>query len=204
MSAGVDDRPSQVPDPDRALGELHRVCAPGGCAGFTVWGRRAESPLFTLLEGVLKRLRDEGAIPAPAAAPAPAVPRRSQFHLGQDDPALRDRARAAGFVDVVSWHVPCAWPRGVGGARPAGRHFAESWLGSQLSSLELRATLTETQWGRVVDALAAAAQEIFDGGAPVLCDVVVVVARKPAAAPPEPPRSPPRTVSLSRLDSPSR
>lgn len=165
-----------VPDPDKALGEFYRVCAPGGCVGFSVWGRREHSPLFTLLDDVLASLRADGAIP-PSAASSKAT--RSQFHLGADDAALRARAAAAGFLDVVSWHVPCAWPRSVGQMRPAGETFAESWLQSQLSTVELKRTLDAAQWAAVVSGLAAAAQTIYDAGSPIACDVVVVVGRKP-------------------------
>ena len=72
-----------VPDPDAALREFYRVipAATGGAVGATGWGRRADSPLFLLLEETLAALRSDGTLPP--AAPAAAPPARSNFHLGQ-------------------------------------------------------------------------------------------------------------------------
>ena len=172
-----------VPDVDLALASLFGALRSGGALGASVWGARAASPLFTIVDDALAELRAAGALPAGPPPPAPgARPKRSNFHLGADDAALRRRFESAGFVDVVSWHVPCVWPegqRGGGGATSAGTRFARAWLSSQLSTAKLMAELTPAQCSALEACVARRADAIMAAGAPIACDVVVVTARKP-------------------------
>jgi ubiquinone/menaquinone biosynthesis C-methylase UbiE len=88
-----------APDGDALLREAARLLARGGIAGFTVWGHEAESEAFTLLPRVKV---DLGLAPVPTPGnPQP----RSNFHMGEDDDAMRARVLAAGFEHCVVWHA---------------------------------------------------------------------------------------------------
>lgn len=165
-----------VPDPDRAIREAHRVLAAGGMFGASVWGAPSDSPLFTCVSRAIAKLRDDGVLP-PAAENGP--PTRSNFHMGHDDKKLRQRFADAGFVDVVSWHIPCVWPSACRDD-PAGFGFADNWLGCVVNNVELTSTLLPAQKAALRAAVAATAADLRRAGKPVACDVVVVVGRKPA------------------------
>lgn len=83
-----------VPEPDKMLLEAFRVLTPGGKAGFSVWGRRENSPLFTLIPTAIQNV----------GLSLPPNNLRSQFHLGQDLEKLRQRVLNAGFTDVMCWY----------------------------------------------------------------------------------------------------
>ena len=94
-----------VPDPRVALREMFRVTAVGGIMAFSVWGRREASSMFTLFPSTLQTLRAAGELPPEL----PDVAQHSNFHLGENDEALRRLTQEAGFVNVLSWHVTCLW-----------------------------------------------------------------------------------------------
>merc|ERR1711972_977098 len=102
-------------------------------------GTQATSLQYTLQPKAIKVCVDRGEIPAEFAAPKPT---RSQFYLGQDDAALRERFAKAGFTSISSWHVQCIWPSG--GTGP-GKAFAESWLSTNVDSVRLMEKLTPEQ-----------------------------------------------------------
>ncbi len=88
-----------VPRPEVALGEAHRVLAPGGCAAFTVWAAPAENIAWGLVFDAVAR---HG---SPSAAPAP--PPGGSFN--QPDDCLRALA-AAGFANTSARIVRAEWP----------------------------------------------------------------------------------------------
>jgi len=89
------------PDPPRALGEAHRVLAPGGRAAFVAWGPRDENPFFAAT-GVFAR---RGLLPpSDPAAPSPFTYARSG--------ALATALRGAGFgaVEETTARIALPWP----------------------------------------------------------------------------------------------
>merc|ERR1711974_419861 len=77
-----------IPDPDKGFSEAHRVLKKGGIAAFTVWGRKENSPYFTLPNKCMTELGIEQ------------TKSRSPFHLG-DKTKLREMALKAGFSTAL-------------------------------------------------------------------------------------------------------
>jgi ubiquinone/menaquinone biosynthesis C-methylase UbiE len=83
-----------VPDPLQMLKESYRVLKADGISGFSVWGRREESVLFTYLQQACRN----------AGLEYPVSTVRSQFHLGDSLIDLRNMVLGVGYRDVVCWH----------------------------------------------------------------------------------------------------
>lgn len=81
-----------VENPEKMLSETFRVLKPGGKAGFTVWGRKKNSKMFTTIPMVLKR----HGIALPQDE-------RSNFHLG-DREELINLMKSAGFNNILCWY----------------------------------------------------------------------------------------------------
>lgn len=77
-----------VPHPARAVGEIHRVLAPGGLLALSVWADRASVPLIHCAQDCIARL-----------LPPPKVPRPSVFRLGEAA-VLTDLLQRAGFSAI--------------------------------------------------------------------------------------------------------
>ena len=155
-----------VPDHRKALTEMRRACKPGARVAMSVWGQKKSSPMFTLFGEALAELRASGVL-----APDTAPPLRSSFHLGYDDAALRNEVAAAGFVDVISWHVPCVW------GQQSGAAFADTFTRCQPVVRAALEQLPAAEAGQVVALLADKANQVLAAGRPIACDVVVVAAR---------------------------
>jgi len=84
--------------PEKMIQEAFRVLQPGGMAGFVVWGRRENSPQFTLPVTTMTK----------AGLPLPQSTTRSPFHLG-DLEKTRGMLLAAGFGPVVAWYSVRVW-----------------------------------------------------------------------------------------------
>jgi ubiquinone/menaquinone biosynthesis C-methylase UbiE len=85
-----------VPDPSIMLDQMFRVLQPGGRVGISVWGRAEESFALTVFNSACQKLGIE----------LPSV--RSNFHLGTKE-VLVPLVKAAGFCDVLAWHVPTVY-----------------------------------------------------------------------------------------------
>ena len=157
-----------TPDPDAALAELRRVLAPGGVLAFSVWGRPAQSPMFTLTG---KAMEEAGLVSPSPSSPSPGP---TNFTLGQDKDALRERVKAAGFDSVLAWHVQAALP-----ATTPEEAAAFRWAMSlhPASGKPLEEECDAATKDQVVTAWTAAYAEVMEEGKPIALDTTVIVAK---------------------------
>ncbi|MDF1750290.1 MAG: class I SAM-dependent methyltransferase [Alphaproteobacteria bacterium] len=99
-----------VPDPLKALRDVHRVLVPSGRAAFMVWGRRDEQTMFTILSDAVQ-----------AVTGTPPDDHHFQIFRFGDPGTLTSLFKAAGFRDITEdshsftplapldmpfWHAP--------------------------------------------------------------------------------------------------
>jgi hypothetical protein len=105
------------------------------------------------------------------AATAPAAPVRTNFHLGQDDTALRARFLKAGFSRVVLWHMPTICEAA------SGHDFATRMLeGSYKSLME---GLSADQQSAIFAEVAKDADALIASGRALEFDIICIIAVKP-------------------------
>jgi len=81
---------------DIVIREACRILAPGGVCGFSIWGRAQDSALMTIVPDVLDDLGLDPKDPN----------KRTSFHLGEDDGALRKKFLDLGFRRCCVIHYP--------------------------------------------------------------------------------------------------
>ncbi|KAA8493377.1 Malonyl-acyl-carrier protein O-methyltransferase [Porphyridium purpureum] len=150
-------------DPDVVLQEAFRVLKQNGIAGFTVWGRCADSPLMTIVPDVLHEFGLDKKDPS----------KRSNFHLGEDDDALRRRfMNQHGFRKCVVMHYPgvieCFDPDA----------YVELIIDGAASTKEQIESFSKEDQKRVRQEVRDRAGKLLDAGKPLMLDMVVVVAQK--------------------------
>lgn len=150
-----------LPEPDMALREAARVLVPGGRAGFSVWGRREESPMFTMLVDVCNELGFHH------------MTYSSLFNLGGDENVLRERVLAAGFSKVIMWHQPMVQNT------MDGSLFASRILESEAASTETWINeLSTNRRAKLLDAVADRADRLIAEGKPICLDMIMVIAER--------------------------
>jgi len=149
-----------VADPVRALEEAHRVTAPGGLAGWSVWGRPSESPMMTLVGQACDAL----------GVDVPGI-ERPNFHLGEPG-LLADQVRGAGFTDVRAVNEPMV----IGVAD--GAAFAQEMLYTGQRRRLWMATLGPEVEAALVAEVARRADLVLASGRTLSLDVLQVVATR--------------------------
>jgi SAM-dependent methyltransferase len=149
-----------VADPVQALREAHRVTAPGGRAGWSVWGRVEQSPMMTLVGQACDALGVE--VP---------VAERPNFHLGGPG-VLAEQVAAAGFDPVQSVHEPME-------IRVAdGAEFAQEMLYTGQRRKRWMASLGQDLETALVAEVAGQADAVLASGRSLSLDVLQVVATR--------------------------
>jgi SAM-dependent methyltransferase len=152
-----------APDADAFLCEAARIVAPGGVAGFTVWGHEESSSAFTLLPRLKKQLDlvDDSAAPA-----------RSSYHMGEDDSALRQRVLAAGFRSCVVWHAQTVVEAAC------AETFAETMIDGSYSTKQEYLGWTKEMQERFRSQVVSTATDILERGDPLTLDVCYCIAQR--------------------------
>ena len=145
-----------VPDPQQALKEANRVLKPQGLGVWTVWGRKEQSPLMTLM-------------PEAAAAIGVKLPSspRSNFHLSSKT-KLKRMLTNAGFDHIQLWYQPMR----------ASYEDAQTFANDMIEMRPELADLDKDQKDALYKELSSQAAEYFDSGAPISLEILVIRARK--------------------------
>jgi len=160
------------------LRESYRVLQPGGVAAFSVWGREEFSYMHTVIPKVFKQLDiDIDALINPDASSSssrssPPARSRSEFYLGKDMSALRERVLRAGYRNVCLWYQPMVMDV------LDGEVFADRMLASDPQYIRLAGTLPADRWRAIREGVAQVADTLLTCGIPISLDALVVVARK--------------------------
>jgi SAM-dependent methyltransferase len=149
-------------DPDAVMKEACRVLKTNGIAGFTAWGSSKNSPLMTIVPNVLHDmnlvLKDPN--------------KRSSFHLGEDDDALRRRFLQSGFTTCTVFHIPAAMEC------LDACNYAELIIDGAASTKEQIDSFSEEDQKKVRREVYNRAKAILDEGKPMSLDILIVVAQK--------------------------
>ena len=154
-----------VPDPVAQLASAYKALKPGGIAAFSIWGTKNKSKQFTLMKEVMAAEGITNPVAPPVIGP--------NFHMGQDDGALRAMFKAAGFGRLLMWHQMSTLPV------LDGTSFADLWLYVNPTNVEMMKQMPKADCERLHAALSKAAEEILSAGDPIGLDTIIVVARRP-------------------------
>jgi SAM-dependent methyltransferase len=161
-------------NPDKVIQEASRVLKGcneqgnhGGIAGFTVWGKRAESPVMTIVPDILKGFTKTKAADQP-------LKKRSPFHMGEDDEALRQRfLRDGRFSKCTVLHYPAVLES------LDARDYVEAILdGAPSTKKELEEDYSKEDQQTIRRLVHEKALEILNTGDPLVLDMAMVVAQK--------------------------
>eukprot|EP00531_Pseudo-nitzschia_arenysensis_P019194 CAMPEP_0116157272 /NCGR_PEP_ID=MMETSP0329-20121206/23257_1 /TAXON_ID=697910 /ORGANISM="Pseudo-nitzschia arenysensis, Strain B593" /LENGTH=326 /DNA_ID=CAMNT_0003654371 /DNA_START=145 /DNA_END=1125 /DNA_ORIENTATION=+ len=162
-------------NPDRVIEEASRVLKDsdkhgedGGIAGFTVWGRREASPVMTIVPDILK-----GFSKLETAEKQPKK-KRSSFHMGEDDQALRQRFLHNGlFSRCTVLHYPAVLES------LSAKDYVEAILdGAPSTKKELEEDYSVEDQQTIRKMVYEKALEILNKGEPLVLDMAMVVAQK--------------------------
>lgn len=160
-------------NPDLVIEEASRVLKAcdetgenGGIAGFTVWGRRDASPVMTIVPDILEGFTK--------LQPKPKETKRSSFHMGEDDEALRQRFLRDGlFSRCTVLHYPAVLES------LSAKDYVEAILeGAPSTKKELEEDYSVEDQQRIREMVHEKALEILNRGEPLVLDMAMVVAQK--------------------------
>jgi len=153
-----------VPDPDLMLREAHRVLVKDGMAVFSIWGRPENSPKFTIIPTVRKRIEQKWNLPT-------SPPVRSNFHLSNHE-QLKKRFIESGFKNVLAWYsteVTTAF---------TGEEYYLLTVKNSPSSRSYEEQLTKEQKEDFRSEVIAEAEKYLSQGIPISTEVLFILAFK--------------------------
>lgn len=151
-----------APEPDDVIKESYRVLKPGGIAGFTIWGRSADSPLMTIVPNILDELKLDPKDPN----------KRSNFHLGEDDSALRQKFLSQGYKKCTIIHYPAA----MEAFDPSA--YVELIIDGAASTKAQIEEFTKEDQKKIRQEVHDRAKAILDAGHPMALDLAIILAQK--------------------------
>ena len=162
-------------NPDNVICEASRVlkCGDGrgengGIAGFTVWGRREKSPVMTIVPNILKDFRKKEEPNQKQEV------KRSSFHMGEDDEALRQRFLRDGlFSKCTIVHYPAVLE-----SLDANDYVEAILDGAPSTKKELEEDYSEEDQVKIRRIVQEKALEILNKGEPLILDMAMIVAQK--------------------------
>ncbi len=161
-------------NPDRVIEEASRVLKAsgengenGGIAGFTVWGRREASPVMTIVPDILEGFSKLETANKPKK-------KRSSFHMGEDDDALRQRFLRDGlFARCTVLHYPAVLES------LSAKDYVEAILdGAPSTKKELQEDYSVEDQQTIRKMVYEKALEILNKGEPLVLDMAMVVVQK--------------------------
>merc|ERR1712070_1147830 len=99
--------------------------------------------------------------------------KRSNFHLGDDEAALRKLVLSAGFSSMHAWHTKAVLP----GVMDADAYLQVMNVGAP-SVKSLGASLEQEDKERWIAEMKRRATEVFDRGEAMGCDILMFTAQK--------------------------
>lgn len=161
-------------NPDCVIREASRVLKAGdaqgengGIAGFTVWGRRANSPVMTIVPDILKGF-------CKTREPDQEQQKRSSFHMGENDEALRQRFLCDGlFSKCTVVHYPAVLE-----PLNAKDYVAAILDGAPSTKKDLEENYSEEDQQTIHRMVHEKALEILNKGEPLILDMAMIVAQK--------------------------
>ena len=139
-----------VPDPDKMLQEASRVLKSGGRAGFSVWGAKANSPMFTIQSDVMRELGLTDKEPEHFV----------YFETCEELVRNTKRFEQYGFVNRITWIVPMV----MADLRAVETLLREEAMG-KLDS-------------KVQQGILAKAESYLKSGKPIQLEIMVMVCEK--------------------------
>ena len=139
----------------------------GGIAGFTVWGRKQNSPVMTIVPKILEGFNKTKTVDQPTK-------KRSSFHMGEDDEGLRQRFLRDGlFSKCTVLHYPAVLES------LNANDYVEAILdGAPSTKKELEEDYSEEDQKKIRQLVYEEALETLSRGEPLVLDMAMVVAQK--------------------------
>jgi len=152
-----------VPNPEKMLQNVFRVLEKDGITAMSVWGRKENSPMFTIVPEIINDVLGDSA--------PKQIQKRSPFHLSDKDHLIQ-MFKEAGFVNIVAFYTFSNQPRAID---------AEDYLSHPLPSVAQKQlnSLNEEQKNRFQSLYKQRVSQYFDNNSVIGMESLIIIAKKP-------------------------
>lgn len=150
-----------VPNPKQAIKEARRVLKKGGCAAWSVWGRKENSLKFTILANKRSELMEKWGMQSTS--------NRSAFHLN-DIEAFKNMVHEAGFSKCIAWY------QGEASGFKSGKEYFDNCLNGMPELQQFFGNLKEDQQKEFAQEITSEADKHLEAGRPIQVEALIVVA----------------------------